>query len=80
MFLFLFLRVPIKGTIWCLARAADGRVFYFDTQSKKSIWTLPPELEGVAMPLFPSDVKKQQQEEDEQTADKSKPKSSLTGS
>lgn len=48
-------RVPIPGTPWCKVRAADGRVFFYDTASKTSAWELPDDLKGVDLPPLPGE-------------------------
>ncbi|RKP27813.1 hypothetical protein SYNPS1DRAFT_26545 [Syncephalis pseudoplumigaleata] len=40
---------PIPGTHWKLVKTAEGREFYYDTETKKSFWTMPEEIaEAVA--------------------------------
>ncbi|KAI8048840.1 hypothetical protein BDF22DRAFT_701545 [Syncephalis plumigaleata] len=34
----------IPGTHWKLVKTAEGREFYYDTETKKSVWTMPEEI------------------------------------
>ncbi|KAI9595796.1 hypothetical protein BDF19DRAFT_465138 [Syncephalis fuscata] len=34
----------IPGTHWKLVKTAEGREFYYDTETKKSVWTIPEEI------------------------------------
>ena len=36
--------VPAPPGLWNEARNADGRVYYYNTQTKATQWTKPPEL------------------------------------
>jgi pre-mRNA-processing factor 40 len=38
---------PLPG-LWQEARAPDGRVYYYNTQTKATQWTKPAELMGAA--------------------------------
>ncbi|GIX95506.1 transcription elongation regulator 1 [Caerostris extrusa] len=38
----------IQGTPWCIVWTGDGRVFYFNPSSRKSVWEKPEELKGRA--------------------------------
>lgn len=35
---------PAPPVLWNEARNADGRVYYYNTQTKATQWTKPPEL------------------------------------
>ncbi|RKP07030.1 hypothetical protein THASP1DRAFT_24743 [Thamnocephalis sphaerospora] len=35
---------PIPGTKWKLVSTSEGREFYFDTETKKSVWVIPEEI------------------------------------
>ncbi|GIY85993.1 transcription elongation regulator 1 [Caerostris darwini] len=38
----------IQGTPWCIVWTGDGRVFYFNPSTRKSVWEKPEELKGRA--------------------------------
>ncbi|XP_055926376.1 transcription elongation regulator 1-like [Argiope bruennichi] len=38
----------IPGTPWCVVWTGDGRVFFFNPSSRKSVWEKPDELKGRA--------------------------------
>ncbi|GBM20053.1 Transcription elongation regulator 1 [Araneus ventricosus] len=38
----------IPGTPWCVVWTGDGRVFFFNPSSRKSVWEKPEELKGRA--------------------------------
>lgn len=39
---------PGQAALWQEARAADGRVYYYNVQTKATQWTRPPEMMGAA--------------------------------
>ncbi|GFT76535.1 transcription elongation regulator 1 [Nephila pilipes] len=39
---------PIPGTPWCVVWTGNGRVFFFNPSSRKSVWEKPEELKGRA--------------------------------
>ncbi|GFR29138.1 transcription elongation regulator 1 [Trichonephila clavata] len=39
---------PIPGTPWCVVWTGNGRVFFFNPSSRKSVWEKPDELKGRA--------------------------------
>ena len=46
----MFARTPIPGTIWVVVRTSDNKKFFFNTETKKSHWKKPAELDGVDIP------------------------------
>jgi hypothetical protein len=34
----------IPGTVWKLVETVEGREFYFNTETKQSVWTIPEEI------------------------------------
>ena len=40
--------IPPLPALWQEARAPDGRVYYYNTQTKATQWTKPAELMGPA--------------------------------
>ena len=44
------IRTPIPGTIWVVVRTSDNKKFFFNTETKKSHWKKPAELESVDIP------------------------------
>ena len=36
--------LPGSASLWQEARNAEGRVYYYNTQTKATQWTKPPEL------------------------------------
>jgi hypothetical protein len=46
--------VKVPDTPWTLARTADGRVLYYNSESKKSQWVLPDDLSETELPELPN--------------------------
>eukprot|EP00041_Stephanoeca_diplocostata_P027063 m.739227 g.739227 ORF g.739227 m.739227 type:complete len:782 (+) comp23105_c0_seq2:369-2714(+) len=47
-------RVKIPNTVWVLVRNGEGKVFFFNSESKKSQFRKPDELVNITLPQLPS--------------------------
>lgn len=47
-------RIKIPKTVWVLVRNGEGKVFFFNSETKKSQFRKPDELNNVALPELPS--------------------------
>lgn len=61
-------KVPIPDTTWVRVTTSEGNVFYFETESKKSEWTIPDEIKDEVAAMEKAEQEEKAREESEKKA------------
>lgn len=61
-------KVPIPNTTWMRVTTSEGNVFYFETESKKSEWTIPDEIKDEVEAMDREEREEKEKEERERRA------------
>jgi transcription elongation regulator 1 len=61
-------KVPIPNTTWVRVTTSEGNVFYFESESKKSEWTIPDEIKDEVEAMDRAEQEEKEKEERERRA------------